>query len=173
MLFDLRVVLAACLATLLFMGVGLGLIVASRSPFKAPTGYARNEGPGLAGPGLPKSRPLPVLEEAKPEVTGTIAEAAPEPEAKPEPAPLAPAKTAKEKGKPGSQLSAKKQSIKALIEEDKAQQESAAPADEAAKKAEEKKKKPVRHVRHRAKQPPKQNSPFSLFTNNNTATTTR
>jgi hypothetical protein len=172
MLFDLRVVLAACLTTLLFVAAGVGLIASSRSPFKVPAGYARNEGPGLAGPGLPKSRPLPVLEEAKPEVTGTIAEAAPEPEAKPEPALLAPARAAKEKGKPGSQLSAKKQSIKALIEEDKAQQESAAPANEAAKKAEEK-KKPVRHVRHRAKQPPKQNNPFSLFTNNNTATTTR
>ncbi len=170
MLFDLRVVLAACLATLLFAAAGLGLIASSRSPFKAPPGYARNEGPGLAGPGLPQSRPLPVLEEAKPEVTGTIAEA---PEAPVEPPAAKAAKEtkreAKKETKSAPQLSAKKQSITSLIEEDSAQQERATKDD--AKKAAVKKK--PRHVRHRPKQPPKQTNPWSVFTNNNNATATR
>lgn len=54
MLLDLRVVLSACLATLLFLIVGFSLAVSYRPPFKAPVG------PTFAGPGLPSGRPLPV-----------------------------------------------------------------------------------------------------------------
>src|SRR5689334_18766795 len=114
MLFDLRVVLAACLATFLFAAVGFGLLAASRSPFKASAGYAQNDGRGgLGSPGLPKSRPLPLPEAPEPETTGAIAVA---PEAPPEPPPPAPAKAAKA-AKPAAP---KKQSITSLIEEDKA-----------------------------------------------------
>ena len=114
MLFDLRVVLAACLATFLFAAIGLGLLVASRSPLKASSGYAANENRGgLAGPGLPMSRPLPLPEPPEPETTGAIAEA-------PEPAPPEPAKPEKAaKAAPAG----KKQSIKTLIEEDSAAHE--------------------------------------------------
>lgn len=159
MLFDLRVVLAACLATFLFAAIGLGLLVASRSPLKAPAGYASNENRGgLAGPGLPKSRPLPLPETPEPETTGAIAET---PEAAP-PEPAKPGKAAK------AAPAGKKQSIKSLIEEDKAQQENAA---KDAKNAAAKKK--PRPVRHKPKQPPKPANPWSVFTNNNNTTATR
>lgn len=75
MLFDLRVVLAACLATVFFAVVVFGLMAGVRSsPFKASAGYALNQGPVFSGPGLPKSQtlPLPVPEPLKPEVTGSI-----------------------------------------------------------------------------------------------------
>jgi hypothetical protein len=154
MLFDLRVVLAACLATFLFAAIGLSLLATSRSPFKTSAGYAANEGRGgLASPGLPKSRPLPLPETAEPETTGAIAEA---PEAAAAPEPAKPEKAAK------AAPAGKKQSIKALIEEDKAEQEKAKAAKPAKKKA---------HARHRTKKPPPQKSPFSIFTNNNTAPT--
>jgi len=157
MLFDLRVVLAACLATFLFAAIGFGLLAASRSPFKASAGYAQNDGRGgLAGPGLPKSRPLPLPETPEPETTGAIAEAPPEP---PQPAPAKAAKAAP--------LAAKKQSITSLIEEDKARENAAKEAKKAAAK-----KKP-RHVRHKPKQPPKPANPWSVFTNNNNTTTAR
>jgi hypothetical protein len=157
MLFDLRVVLAACLATFLFTAIGLGLLAASRSPFKASTGYAENDGRGgLGSPGLPKSIPLPLPETPEPETTGAIAEV-------PEAAPPEPAKPEKAvKAAPAG----KKQSIKTLIEEDKAEQEKT----KAAKAAKTAKKKA--HVRHRSKKPPPQKSPFSIFTNNNAATPT-
>jgi len=160
MLFDLRVVLAACLATFLFAAIGFGLLAASRSPFKASAGYAQNDGRGgLAGPGLPKSRPLPLPETPEPETTGAIAEAPPEP---PQPAPAKAAKAAK-----AAPLAAKKQSITSLIEEDKARENAAKEAKKAAAK-----KKP-RHVRHKPKQPPKPANPWSVFTNNNNTTTAR
>ena len=164
MLFDLRVVLAACLATFLFTAIGLGLLAVSRSPFKAPAGYAQNDGRGgLGSPGLPKSVPLPLPETPEPETTGAIAET---PEAPPEPPQPASAKAAKAaKTAP----LAKKQSITSLIEEDKTQRENA--AKEEVKKAAAKKK--PRHVRHKPKQPPKPASPWSVFTNNNNTTTTR
>jgi hypothetical protein len=157
MLFDLRVVLAACLATLLFLTAGLGLLAGLRSPLKASAGYA--QGPMIAGPGLPQERYWPVPQESKPEVTGSIAEpVAPEPPAQtaPEPARAAPA--------------AKSPSITTLIEEDKASREKAAKAASAAKKkAAVKKKKPHRAAR-KPQKPPASN-PFSLFTSNrNTAT---
>jgi len=163
MLFDLRVVLAACLATFLFAAIGFGLLAASRSPFKASAGYAQNDGRGgLAGPGLPKSRPLPLPETPEPETTGAIAEA---PEAPPEPPQPAPAKAAK--AAKAAPLAAKKQSITSLIEEDKARENAAKEAKKAAAK-----KKP-RHVRHKPKQPPKPANPWSVFTNNNNTTTAR
>jgi hypothetical protein len=164
MLFDLRVVLAACLATFLFAAIGFGLLAASRSPFKASAGYAQNDGRGgLAGPGLPKSRPLPLPETPEPETTGAIAEA---PEAPPpEPSQSAPAKAAK--AAKAAPLAAKKQSITSLIEEDKARENAAKEAKKAAAK-----KKP-RHVRHKPKQPPKPANPWSVFTNNNNTTTAR
>jgi hypothetical protein len=160
MLFDLRVVLAACLATFLFVAIGLGLLASSRSPFKPPKGYASNEGPALAGPGLPKSRQLPVLEEAKPEdVTGSIAEAvAPEP-APPQPVPTPPVPPRHARpAKPAPQLSAKKPAptIETLIEQDEKVKPKAKPV-----------KKKLRHVRHRAKKPPPTTNPWSIFTNNN------
>jgi hypothetical protein len=166
MLFDLRVVLAACLATFLFVAIGLGLLAASHSPFKPPKGYARNDSAALAGPGLPKSRRLPVLEEAKPEdVTGSITEATVAPEPAPAPAqvptPPVPPKHA-HPARPAPQLSAKKPAptIESLIEQDHKA------------KAKAVKKKP-RHVRHRAKKPPPQTNPWSIFTNNNNTTATQ
>jgi len=163
MLFDLRVVLAACLATFLFAAIGFGLLAASRSPFKASAGYAQNDGRGgLAGPGLPKSRPLPLPETPEPETTGAIAEA---PEAPPEPPQPAPAKAAK--AAKAAPLAAKKQSITSLIEEDKARENAAKEAKKAAAK------KKTRHVRHKPKQPPKPANPWSVFTNNNNTTTAR
>lgn len=54
MLLDLRVVLALCLATLIFLITGFGLAAVYRTPFKA------SGGPLFSGPGLPSSRPLPV-----------------------------------------------------------------------------------------------------------------
>jgi hypothetical protein len=165
MLFDLRVVLAACLATFLFAAVGLGLLAASRAPFKSPGAYAAKE-TGLPGPGLPKSLqyPLPVAE--KPEVTGTIASA---PETAPAPATM-PAPAPESKAAPQA---AREPSITSLIEQDKTlqpetPQETAkkeAAKKEAAKKAALKKK--AHHVRRLPKQPAKENPPFSLFTNNN------
>jgi hypothetical protein len=162
MLFDLRVVLAACLATLFFLAVGLGLLTGLRSPLKASSGYAR--GPVIAGPGLPQERYLPVPEESKPEITGSVAEpAAPEPPAQtaPEPARAAPA--------------AKSPSITTLIEEDKASREKAAKATKPAKAAPAARKKTAvkrkKRPPHRAaRKPPPASSPFSLFTNKNTAT---
>lgn len=159
MLFDLRVVLAACLATFLFAAIGLGLLAASRSPFKPPKGYARNEGAALAGPGLPKSRRLPVLEEAAPDdMTGSITEATAAPE--PVPTPPVPPKQARP-ARPAPQLSAKKPAptIATLIEQDEKA------------KAKPVKKKP-RRVRHRAKKPPPTN-PWSIFTTNNNAAQTK
>jgi hypothetical protein len=166
MLFDLRVVLAACLATFLFVAIGLGLLAASHSPFKPPKGYARNDGAALAGPGLPKSRRLPVLEEAKSEdVTGSIAETTvapePEPALEPVPAPVptppVPPKHARP-ARPAPQLSTKNPapSIATLIEQ-----------DEKAKAKPKPVKKRPHHVRHRAKKKPPPTNPWSIFTNNN------
>lgn len=155
MLFDLRVVLAACLATFLFAAIGLGLLVASRSPLKASADYAANEKRGgLAGPGLPKSRPLPLPEPPEPETTGAIAET---PEAPP-PEPAKPEKAAK------AAPAGKKQTIKALIEEDSVEHEKEKAKAKAAKKK--------AHAKHRAKNPPPQKSPFSIFTNTNTPSAT-
>ncbi len=147
MLFDLRVVLAACLATVFFAAVAFGLMTGLRSsPFKASAGYALNQGPVFSGPGLPKSWPLPLPDPGKPEITGTIANA---PDPRPAPPPAA----------------AKNQSITALIEEDDAEHaknaKKAPPAKAAAKK-----RKP--HLAKQApKQPFKQTNPFSAFMNNN------
>lgn len=158
MLFDLRVVLAACLATLFFLAVGLGLLTGLRSPFKASAGYAR--APAIAGPGLPQERYLPVPEESKPEITGSVAE------------PVAPEPTAQTTPEPARAASAAKSpSITTLIEEDKASREKAAKPAKAAgaakKKTAVKRKKPPHRA---ARKPPPASSPFSLFTNKNTAT---
>jgi hypothetical protein len=70
MLFDLRVVLAACLATFIFVVAGIGLMSGSRSSFKAAA-----DGPRIAGPGLPQSMPLPLPDRTRgEEVTGTVAD---------------------------------------------------------------------------------------------------
>lgn len=70
MLFDLRVVLAACLATFIFVAAGIGLMSGSRLSFKAAA-----DGPRIAGPGLPQSIPLPLPDNTRSEdVTGTIAD---------------------------------------------------------------------------------------------------
>lgn len=60
MLLDLRVVLASCLAALIFLIAGFGLAAVYRTPFKPSAGYALGGGPLIAGPGLPSGRPLPV-----------------------------------------------------------------------------------------------------------------
>jgi hypothetical protein len=58
----------------------------------------------------------------------------------------------------------KKQSIKTLIEEDSAAHEK--------EKAKPKVAKKKANAKHRAKKPPPQKSPFSIFTNSNTPATT-
>lgn len=151
MLFDLRVVLAACLATVFFLAVGLGLLTGLRSPLKASAGYALNDGPAMDGPGLPQARHLPAPEPSKPEITGSIvSEPAPPPpaEAAPVPARVAPA--------------GKRQSITTLIEKDRAEREKAAKAAKAAKKPAAAKRRSHRAAKHN--QPARPANPFSLFT---------
>lgn len=158
MLFDLRVVLAACLATVFFAAVAFGLMAGLRSPFKASPGYALNQAPLFVGPGLPRSWPLPLPEPSKPEITGTIANA-------PDPAP----KPLKE-SKPAPQAGAKNQSITALIEEDDAEHAKAAKKTPPAKAAAKKRK--LHQAKQAPKQPFKQTNPFSAFMNNNSKATT-
>jgi hypothetical protein len=164
MLFDLRVLLAACLATLIFAAAGLGLLAGLRSPFKSSSGYAAKDAPVFSGPGLPKSPQLPVAEN-KPEVTGTIQTHIMQAPAVPMPA--EPAPSASKEIKPAPQAGAKNPSIATLIEEDKQTAKPAAKAAPAKKAAV--KKKPRVHAK-RAPQQPLSNNPFSAFTNNNNNT---
>lgn len=178
MLFDLRVVLAACLATFIFVAAGLGLMSGLRSPFKASA-----EGPRIAGPGLPQTAPLPLPEAARgEEVTGTVADQ----RITPEPAvPQAQERAQEtvqeraqekvpEKGRARETRAApakgKKQTITSLIEEDSA----AHPAPAAKPKAKRRRAHP-----RQIKQQPQSTNPFATFMNNNRqgattpATTTR
>ena len=177
MLFDLRVVLAACLATFIFVAAGLGLMSGLRSPFKASA-----EGPRIAGPGLPPAAPLPLPETARgEEVTGTVADQriTPEPaapqaqervqervqeriqetvqekpqEKEPEKVRARETRAAPAKGK--------KQTITSLIEEDRA----AHPAPVAKPKAKRRRAHP-----RPLKQQPQSTNPFSAFMNNQGAT---
>lgn len=172
MLFDLRVVLAACLATFIFVAVGLGLMSGVRSPFKAAA-----EGPRFAGPGLPQALPLPLPDAARSEeVTGTIADlpatspaaqiqesAQEKAQGKAEQAKAE--EHAQEKARPKARETrtapakgSKKQTITSLIQEDAAGQP-AAPAKPKAKR---------RRAHPKAKQPPPSTNPFTAFMNNNT-----
>ncbi|HWK87740.1 MAG TPA: hypothetical protein VNQ34_09575 [Xanthobacteraceae bacterium] len=183
MLFDLRVVLAACLATFIFVAAGIGLISGSRSPFKAAA-----DGPRIAGPGLPQSMPLPLPDSTRgEEITGTIAdhgaasvalkpqEMTPDRlrdgEKAPEKAQEMARESPQEKAEAKTQLQEKtretraapkgkgrKQTITSLIEQDAAAHSKAAA-----------KPKPRRRRVHpkQAKQPPPSNNPFAAFMNNN------
>lgn len=168
MLFDLRVLLAACLATLIFVAAGLGLLAGLRSPFKSSSGYAAKDAPVFSGPGLPRSQRLPVAEANKPEVTGTIQTHIMQTPAVPLPAVEAAPKALKE-AKPAPQAGTKSPSIATLIEEDKkTQAKPAAKAAPAKKAAAKPRKKPRAHAK---RPPPRSNNPFSIFTNNNSAAT--
>ena len=117
MLFDLRVLLAACLATFIFAAAGLGLLAGLRSPFKPSSGYTTKDGPLIAGPGLPRSKQLPVADANKPEITGTIQTHIMQTPSVPVPA--EPVPNALKETKPAPQAGAKSPSIATLIEEDK------------------------------------------------------
>lgn len=172
MLFDLRVLLAACLATLIFAAAGLGLLAGLRSPFKSSSGYAAKDAPVFSGPGLPRSQRLPVAEANKPEVTGTIQTHIMQTPAVPVPAEPAPATKMSQETKPAPQAGTKSPSIATLIEED--QETKAKPAAKAApakKAAAKPKRKPRAHAKRPP--PPRSNNPFSVFTNNNNMATTR
>jgi len=165
MLFDLRILLAACLATLIFAAAGLGLLAGLRSPFKSSSGYSAKDGPVFSGPGLPRSKQLPVVEANKPEVTGTIQTHVMQTPAVPVPA--APASKMPQETKPAPQAGAKSPSIATLIEEDQEAKAKSAAKTPAKKSAAKPKKKP-----HQARRPvpPRSNNPFSIFSNNNTTT---
>jgi hypothetical protein len=168
MLFDLRVLLAACLATLIFAVAGLGLLAGLRSPFKSSTGYTAKDAPVFSGPGLPRSKQLPVAEASKPEVTGTIQTHMMQTPAVPVPAVEAAPKVLKE-AKPVSQPKAKSPSIATLIEDDEETKTKPAVKPAPAKKAAKPKKKP----HHARRAPPPRSNPFSIFTNNNNSTATQ
>jgi len=170
MLFDLRVLLAACLATLIFAAAGLGLLAGLRSPFKSSSGYAAKDAPVFSGPGLPKSPQLPVAEANKPEVTGTIQTHIMQTPSVPVPAEPAPKML--QEAKPAPQAGTKSPSIATLIEEDKETQAKPAAKTAAAKKAAAKKKARA-HAKRAPQQPPRSSNPFSVFTNNNNTPTTR
>lgn len=170
MLFDLRVLLAACLATLIFAAAGLGLLAGLRSPFKSSSGYAAKDAPVFSGPGLPRSQRLPVAEANKPEVTGTIQTHIMQTPAVPVPAEPAPKMS--QETKPAPQAGTKSPSIATLIEEDKeTRAKPAAKAAPAKKAAAKPKRKPRAHAKRPP--PPRSNNPFSVFTNNNNTATTR
>lgn len=187
MLFDLRVVLAACLATFIFVLAGITLMSGSRSSFKVAA-----DGPRIAGPGLPQSMPLPLPDETRSEdITGTVAdhgaapvalkpqETAPDrvrdgekaPEKAPEKAQEIAREVFQEKAQEKAQPQEKasetraapakdKQTITSLIEQDAADHPKAAA-----------KPKPKRRRVHpkqvKKQQPAPSTNPFAAFMNNN------
>jgi|SRR6185436_1253744 len=150
MLLDLRVVLAAILATVLLLMAGFSLIAGVRAPLKPSIGFSISGPPAAQALNPPPAKakpmplPLPVRERA-PEVTGTVSEK-PVTDSAPEPAP------------------AKKKSVNLVPHEESTltddDKKAAKPAAAAKPKQNVKAKKKVRAVAKPA--PAKSTSPFSL-----------
>lgn len=187
MLFDLRVVLAACLATFIFVVAGIGLMSGSRSSFKAAA-----DGPRIAGPGLPQSMPLPLPDGSRgEEVTGTVADHGADRDAtsvalKPQemvPDRVRDGDKTQESAQERVQEKAQERTQEKAQTQERTRETRAAPArgkrkqtitslieqDAAAHPKAEAKPKPRRRRAHpkQIKQPPPSTNPFTAFMNNN------